>query len=210
MGVNLCQMDQSIQSNLVTKEKKIYTGTAARILKLLGEGHLPVEAARAVGCDESLVSQLRKEPDFIEQVNELVKQTFAAQSKIDANYIETERILSDRLRESAQFIFNPNDVVRTLKFVNEAKKKIPTAFNPDANGDGAKKPVTLIMPVTLINKFIMNPNNEIVAVDGKDLSTLPSGNMRSLVEKHKQEEARKPILLEHKNGSRHQDPWSDL
>lgn len=201
-----------MQVNLVKKERKIYTGQAARVMKLLGTGCLPVEAARACGCDESYVSQLKSEPDFVEQVGELVAITMAQQSEIDGNYLETEKILSKRMREQANLMFNPDQILRTLKFANEAKRKVPTAFTPQGEGSGtALKPVVLMLPAVLIQKFVVNPNNEIVQVEGQELLTLPSAQIKPLVEKHKRELAAKPAYLEKKsNGSGQVDPYSDL
>lgn len=205
-------MDQSIQTSLVKKERKIYTGQAARVMKLLGNGCLPVEAARACGVDESYVSQLKAEPDFIEQVGELVAITMANQSEIDGNYLEVERILSRRMRDQANLMFNPDQVLRTLKFANEAKRKVPAAFVPSGEASvTAQKPVTLLLPAVIIQNFVVNPNNEIVSVDGKELMTLPSANIKPLVEKHKRELAAKPAILEKKShGSGQIDPYSDL
>lgn len=205
-------MDQSVQTNLIKTERKIYSGTAAKVLKLLGNGCLPVEAAKACGVDESYISQLKAEPDFVLQVNELVSQTFAHQSVIDTNYLEIEKNLSKKLLDLSQYMMNPDQVLRTLKFANEAKRKIPSAFNPESAGSmDALKPVMLVLPGAVINNFVLNPNNEIVAVDGKELTTLPSANLKPLVEKYKREQAAKPALIEKKsNGSGQVDPYSNL
>lgn len=209
-------MDISEQSKLAKVERKQFTGVPLKIMKLLGQGILPAEAARACGVSESYVSQLKADPDFTSQVSELVEKTFKDQSEIDENYVETERVLSKRLRENAGIMFNQDTILRTLKFVNEAKKKMPADVGraqEEVGGSGGKRaPVVLIMPEKMIREFTLNPNNEIVGIGETPLVTLPSGNINNLVAKHHAEEkAKKEILkLESKDGSRSKDPWSDL
>jgi len=207
-------MDQSEQKQLESKERKIYSGQAARIMKLLGSGCLQKEAARAVGVDESYVSQLMAEPDFRSQVNEIVAKEFAQQSEIDANYTKIEQELSKRLLQNVGHMFGTDQMLRVLKFANEAKRKVaPVHQNGEANGEGfgALKPVALILPMNIAREFMFNPQNEIVGVGGEVLDTLPATRLPTLVEKHKKE------LLEQKigfkilpNGTRSEDPWGNL
>lgn len=193
------------------KEKKLYTGTAARLLKLRGAGCTQEEAAKACGVDASYVSQLEAEEEFKEQVNSLIKQTFEKQSKIDNNYVEIEERLSERLLKNTEFMFNPDQILRTLKFANEAKKKVlPSGTQPlgtNANGNiTVLAPVTLILPGVVAREFIVNPMNEVVAVDGQELTTLPSNNIQQLLQKKEQ----KKLEDKGKNGTRQVDPYSDL
>ena len=213
-------MDQSVQVKLTTKEKKIYTGQALRVMKLLGNGVLQVEAARACGVGEAFVSQLMKESDFIAQVNEIVSKNFALQSEIDNNYVEVERKLSERLLKNSEMIFSTDQMLRVLKFANEAKKKTaPVQHNGNGSGNsdgsGNLKPVVLILPTVVVKEFVLNPQNEIVGINGQELSTLPSAQLPNLVAKHKEIIAKE--LFETKqnykiipNGSRQTDPYSDL
>jgi hypothetical protein len=215
-------MDQSVQTQLATPERKEYTGIPLRILKLLGAGVLASEAAKVVGVDESYVSQLNAEPEFKKQVNEIVVKTFAEQSEIDNNYVEIERKLSERLLKTSEFMLQPDQILRTLKFVNEAKKKMPTPVhgaNNGNSGEGGRGITQLIVPIHLAQKFILNPNNEIVALDSQVLTTLPSGNINQFVLQKKSDYQKmlesKPASMEvlkkdNANGSRQVDPWSDL
>lgn len=208
-------MDQSVQKNLGSNIKKEYTGAASRIMKLLGAGLLPAEAARAVGVDDSYVSQLQKETSFTEQVSELVKKAFADQSEIDNNYTDIERVLSKKLRQSTEFMQNPDQILRTLRFANEAKRKLaPALTNPGngGNGDGSSnlRPVTLILPTQIINNFTLSPNNEIVAVGEEQLNTLPSANINNLVKNYKDNLKKTVVPKIELNGPRHSDPYGDL
>lgn len=213
-------MDQSIQKELVTsetktiKEYKIYSGVPLRIMKLLGTGLLPVEVARAVGVDDSYVSQLQKEPSFVQQVNELVTKTFAEQSEIDENYIAIEKSLSKKLKQSAEMMYNTDLILRTLKFANEAKRKMaPGLVNNNGQGPGNEtiiNHVTLILPTSVSREFILNPNNEIVGIAGEDLTTLPSANINKLVTQNRNELKSLPTPKIKLNGTGQTDPYGDL
>jgi len=218
-------MDQSVQVKLGTKvgdiprEKKIYSGAALRVMKLLGNGVLQVEAARACGVGEAFVSQLMAESDFISQVNEIVSRNFALQSEIDNNYVEVEKKLSERLLKNSELIYGTDQMLRVLKFANEAKRKTAPVHQNNGSGSpdgtGNLKPVVLILPTVVVREFVLNPMNEIVGINGSELATLPSAQLPNLVTKHREELAKE--LLEKKqgykiipNGSRPTDPYSDL
>lgn len=214
-------MDQSVQKDLSHKEKKIYTGTPARVIKMLGNGLFPHEIARALGIAESYISQLKAEPEFIAQVNELVAHNFAQQSEIDSNYTAIEATLSKRLKQAAEMEFNSDRILRVLKFANEAKRKVAPIVNPtngNGSGENTTRPVALILPIVVAREFILNPQNEVVGVNDQPLVTLPSTKLPQLVEKHKENLAKelqrqkeiKQGFKIHNNGSRQTDPYGDL
>lgn len=211
-------MDQSEQKKLTVKERKQYTGKALRIMKLLGQGLLAHEISKAIGTDESYISQLKAEPDFIEQVNEIVSATFADQSKVDEDYNKIEKTAVERLLKNIDLEYSTDRLLRVAKFANEAKRKLaPALTNPGANGNGTTilQPVTLILPMVVAKEFILNPMNEIVGIGQEPLQTLPSGNMGKLVEKHRVETEKSKLEQKQKfrileNGARQQDPWGNL
>lgn len=211
-------MEASTQREIVnveaTVDRKIYDRMALRIMKLLGSGCTQEEASRAVGCDPSYIAQLMGEIDFRSQVNEIVKKTFEEQSKIDDTYLEIEKKMSERLLSITDSVWSPDSVLRVLKFANEAKRKVAPASradNPGANGSGGTTvvvPVTLVVPMQVAKEFILNPNNEIVGLNGQELTTLPSANINKLVADKKEQVK---LELKKSNGAgTKQDPWSDL
>jgi hypothetical protein len=201
-------MDLTIPASVASAEKKLYTGTAARLLKLLGSGCTQEEASRACGVDPSYTSQLMKETSFIEQVNAIVTQTMHDQSQIDENYTQLEKNMSEKLLKLSEYVFDPDKALRIAKFANEAKRAIPKGqigVSGTANGT-TLQPVILIMPQHAAQEFVLNPNNEIVGVNGKELMTLPSANITKLTQNRKNGEIKKLEI----NGARQTDPWSDL
>lgn len=208
-------MEIGAANTVVTKNTKIYTGIAARAMKLQAGGANQRETANALGVDESLISQYNSEADYKEQLHDLVSKAFKNAQEIDENYQEIEHRLSNRLKALTEFMINPDQVLRTLKFANEAKRKLGS--NP-ANGNGTNvdgsgnklTPVILVLPVAVKREFVLNPNNEIIGVDAAELVTMNSSSLNGLVAKRK--EAQKEVLkLTNGNKQREQsDPYSDL
>lgn len=202
------------------KERKQYIGTALRILNLLANGCNQVEAAKACGVDESYVSQLQSEPDFQEQVTEQLAKNFKEASQIDDNYQKIEKQATEKLAKLIEHEYNPDRLLRVAKFANEAKRKLaPNVQNgSNGNGNGAGPGVAvLVLPAFMVKdaprkEITLNPNNEIVAIDGKELTTFNSQGLDKLVaaknERIKKAATSLPVKT---NGSKQAvDPYSDL
>jgi predicted transcriptional regulator len=199
----------------VTANKKIYTGVAARAMKLQAGGANQREVANALGVDESLISQYNAEADYKEQLHELVSKAFKSAQEIDENYQHIEHTLSSRLKELSQYMMNPDQVLRTLKFTNEAKRKLGSNL---ANGNGSHTgsdgtkltPVVLVLPVSVKREFVLNPNNEIIGVDEDQLVTLNSSSLNAMIAKRKEALKEVPKLTNGNQSRERHDPYSDL
>jgi hypothetical protein len=179
--------------------RKIYTGTAAKILKLLGTGGVtPSAAAKACGVDISYVSQLQGEADFSLQVEEAAAIKAAAAIDIDTAYEAIEKQAVERLQTNMGFVTNTDQLMRLAKFANEAKKKVETGRMNAETGAGVA-PVTLMMPTFIQNNYVVNPQNEIVGVGGREMVTLNSSSMSNLAEIHKSKrllEVQQPAIID--------------
>lgn len=203
-----------------TKPRKIYTGTAKRLMNLIATGATQAEASRACGVDESVTSAYLAEEDFKEQLVELVAANIAADSEIDQNYQNIELRLSKRLSELSELMMNPDQILRVLQFTNGAKKKVAPTDKPNGNPlitpDGTKLiPAMLVLPAVMTREFVLNPNNEVVGINGKPIQTLTSTGLTNLVEKNKQTKLQLPNrVVSTQNGSKQPkdtgDPYSDL
>lgn len=209
-------MEIGAQANTtVIGNKKVYTGVAARAMKLQAGGANQREVANALGVDESLISQYNAEADYKEQLHELVSKAFKSAQEIDENYQDIEHTLSKRLKELTQYMMNPDQVLRTLKFANEAKRKLGS--NPvNGNGshtsiDGIKlTPVVLVLPVAVKREFVLNPNNEIIGVDEMELVTMNSSSLNGMIAKRKEALKEVPKLTNGNQSRERHDPYSDL
>lgn len=195
-------------------------------MKYIANGATQTEAALACGCSDGLISQYMAEKEFQEQLLELVTSKMEAAREVDENYLETEKVLSKRLRDAAAMMFNPDQILKVLRFTNEAKTKIPfqAGLNGNGNGVGAAgitmKPVVLILPEVARREFILNPNNEVVGVGDEVLTTMSSTQLNKLLQEKKLEkdaaenvefkEHSKPKVIKNETRSNAQDYYSDL
>ena len=204
-------MDQSTANLTTTIEQKIYTGVAARILKLLCSGTTQEQAARQIGVNPSYVTQLCNEPEFQLQIAAQLQVDAEQAIEIDNNYAETEKLLSKKLKDLAPFINSPDSILKMLRFVNDAKMKTQKFQNNGANnsetGTGVVA-VQLILPVVVKNTFVVNPNNEVVGVDNRELVTLDAKKLETIIAEKKA----KPVALPAPKNARleNSDPWSSL
>ncbi len=205
----------TLQKAEASKPRKEYTGVAGRVLKFLCGGCTPIQAANACGVSESLVSQLCAEEDFQKQIEEKLSKDFEAAIQIDDNYNEVEKLLSKRLRDMTGYMTNVDQITRTLKTVSAIPKKVQpkVPLNAESN-QMAIAPVSLAIPIVAKNVFIVNPNQEVVSLNGKNLVTLNSKSLDSLLQERRERvtiEQSKPELLERKNGKQRPiDDFSDL
>jgi len=209
------------QTTPITLPIKQYTGVAARVLKLLSSGVCSQEqAARAIGVDPSYISQLCAESDFQLQIAQEIKKGIEQAVEIDEAYGDIEKALSKKLKELVPWMTTPEQVLRTIKYVNEAKRKTSvgspevSGANGSSNGSEGRGIVRLQLPNVIIQNFVVNPNNEIVAIGNKELVTLNSASMNTLVRESKQDIPKmldvKEIKQSGSNGSVSNDKWSSL
>jgi hypothetical protein len=200
------------------KQVKIYSGNAGKVLKLIGRGNCnQAQAAKACGLDESYVSQLMAEEDFQLQVAQMIQEAVEAATVIDQNYDDTEKLLSERLKAAAGMMFNADTILKTLKFVNEAKKRMaPVAGGlVGANGNGSHVTVVqLTLPAAMRHEYTVNPNGEVLEVNGMELQTIPSASMEQFSKQNREahpkvdpKQLRLPNVSGRKQGT---DPWADL
>lgn len=173
-----------------------------------------MQTANACGVDESYVSKLLQETDFQEQVAEKLSKDFEVAAAIDDNYQEIEKVLSKRLRDLTTYMTNTDQITRTLKTVSAIPKKVQPKIPLNADGaPGTIVPVALTLPIVAKNVFLINPNSEIVSLNGKELTTLNSKSLDSLLKEKRERvtiEQSKPVLIEGKNGKQRIDEYSDL
>lgn len=216
--MNLKDLPAMSSSN--TKENlKKYTGTASRILNILIGGATQEQAAKAVGVDPSYVSQLCAEEDFQLQIVQGIQSDIEKSVTIDQTYLEIEAALVKKLKELCSWMTTGDQVLKALRYVNEAKRKtqsyIPNTGVGGNNQEGTTSHVTTIIVPTFIQQhFTVTPNREIVGINDQPLVTLNSKQLNTMVQNSKTQQLPKPEAMKIKvpNGQseRPQDKWSDL
>lgn len=165
--------------------------TEKRALDLLGKGISPTHVAAAIGITDSAISQLLSQPEFAELVAELRYKNLLTHSERDEKADTLEDKLLHKLDDLIPFLMRPLEVARVYQIVNAAKRRGQTV--PESITT-TQEVVQLIMPISITNKFTVNSANQVIQAGQQPLITVQSGNMQSLLTKHKESQSVK--LLE--------------
>ena len=137
---------------------------------LLGNGVSPSQAAAAVGCQPSYVSQLLAETDFATEVANLRVNKLQEATQRDSNYDKLEDKLLAKLEDLLPFMVRPADVLKALVAVNAAKRRGAAA--EDASKAGVTNIVVLQLPQAVKAAFVQNDRREVIEVEGRPLVTI--------------------------------------
>lgn len=174
-------------------EKKIYTGTAAKILNWMQKGLNQTQAAQAVGVDVSYAHQLSKEESFKQQIKEALKLDFEKTIEIERNYREIEHQLTQDIKDLLPMEPSLTAKLAALRIITAAKPKASAVGAPEGSNSDTKS-VTLVLPNVIIQNFTMNPNSEVVSVGDRNLTTIGSATIDGLAKRVLEEE-----LIENQN-----------
>lgn len=161
-----------------------------KILSLLGTGLSQEVVATAVGCDPSYISQLLEDENFKNKVIELRLVSLTSATTRDSKYDKLEDELLDKLNESIQFLIKPRDVLSALAILNKAERR---GAKPQEQTVVNNTIVNLTLPKKVVNKFITNSSQQVVAVNDKSLITLDSNKLSDLLKNKKEAVAQERI-----------------
>lgn len=153
----------------LNSEAKVFTGTALRALELLGNGVNAESVSSALGVTPSYISTLIADPEFSEQLVARRYESLQKHNERDASYDAIEDKLLKQLESLRPLMMRPMEVLRAIQVVNAAKRRGSSAPESIVNQQAL---VQLSMPVTLIQKFTTNSNNQVVEVEGQQLVTI--------------------------------------
>lgn len=144
-----------------------------RAIAMLGSGIPQNQVALALGVTESAVSQWMSIEEFAAQVADKKFQTLNRNTQIDDKYLELEEKLQQKLEKVLPLLAKPRDVVMALTAINNTKRRGAQVI--DSGAGKSSQVVNLTLPISIVQQYISNSNNQIVEVkDG-------SGNSRSLI-----------------------------
>jgi hypothetical protein len=153
-----------------------------RVIQLLGSGLSAEVVATAVGCEPSYISQLLADDEFAKKVSELRIQNLQAATKRDNKWDEIEDKLLDKLKDSVEYIMKPREILAALATVNSAKRRGATAQESLTINNTV---VNLTLPQKAVHNFVVNQTNQVIGVNDQSLLTMPSMNVKSLLQQAK-------------------------
>jgi predicted transcriptional regulator len=152
---------------------------------MLGSGIPQNQVALALGITESAVSQWMSREDFATKVADLRFQNLNRHTQIDDKYTELEEKLQAKLEKVLPLMTKPRDVVMALTAINSTKRR--GAQIADTGAGKTSQVVNLTLPISIVQQYISNSNNQIVEVidesgKSKSLITASSSSLDRLSE----------------------------
>ncbi len=157
--------------------------TRTKALEFLGKGLKPGVVSTLLGVTPATISQFLAEPEFKEAVAAILVTSQMAHS------IRAERLdaLEDKIitsvERSIDFFVKPADALMALKVINSLDRKVPiNPINPDSI---ETRTVVLNLPAHMHNSVVniqVNSSNEVVEVNGREMRTMPTGQVLQQLE----------------------------
>lgn len=157
-----------------------------RIKEFLGTGLTQVQAARAIGVDESYVSQLMAVAEFREAVEDMRGTSLLAKTRRDLTYDSIEDKLAETLDEMIdQGRFSkPEEVLVALKTVNQLTRR-GTNIEPGRDINQGEI-VKLQLPQVIKNKIVLNTKGVVIQVGDQSMLTMGSKQLvREIIDNRK-------------------------
>ncbi len=153
------------------------TSTETKALALLSSGITSAECARALGVTDSYISQLIGDEEFTRKLAEQRFEALRKNNARDNELDELEDTLIAKIKESSRWLVDPMKAAKLFQIVNAAKRRGSSA---PASLLEKQTVIRLNMPITLVQKFTLNGQNQIITAGSQDLVTIQSHRMETL------------------------------
>lgn len=152
-------------------ERPATTVTKDYIVSCINAGQTDAQIASALSVSQSAIAQLVDKYGLRESAQ--INETF---SEIDALYNKTELSAIKHLSRTVGLISDPMKLSRIIQVVNGAKRR-SLAMQGKAGEDGTSKIINLRLPKHVEVQVQLNARNQVAEIDGREIATLPSGNL---------------------------------
>lgn len=166
-----------------------HSTNTSQLLALLSAGVSQSDAALKLGITASAVTQLI---DTQPELQELRKQQLKRSSELDVQYDDIEDKLLKQLQRTVPLLTRPQEIAAVLTRVNQARRRGVASSSNDA----PTTVVTLNLPTTIRNKFVVNNKNQVITAGSQDLVTIPSSAVSTLLTKRLEAPVEAPTILE--------------
>ena len=148
-----------------------------RAAKLLGSGVEQEVVASAIGVTPSAVSQWLAETDFAKEVADMRVLNLQEARERDSKYDKLEDRVLGKLDDMLDYMTKPREFLMAAAILNKAVRR---GGSTGVHQPTVKQDVLILqMPVALQQSFVLNGNNQVVAVGERDLTTI---NSKALVD----------------------------
>jgi hypothetical protein len=168
-----------------------------KLIGYLASGVSQTAAAKAVGVDDSYVSQLLALPDFRQAILDISATRLHEAVQHDDNIESIEKKALRVLDQKLPYVRSAMEAAKIFATLNSAKKR---AIDGAANsGTGGAASVTIVLPRAAGVSLRLNTSNQVIEVEGRTMAPLPSRVLPKLVEevraKHRAADAERAAEL---------------
>lgn len=150
-----------------------------KALKLLGAGIQQEAVAAALGVSPGRITQLLANEEFADEVAKLRYAALQEHTVRDGKYNSLEDQLLTKLEASLPLLMRPESILKALSVVNGAKRR--GLDTPQAT-TSMTTIVNLTLPTNVIDKFVVNSDNQVTRAGTQTLHTMSSGNLMKQLE----------------------------
>src|ERR1017187_4222665 len=145
--------------------------TETKALTLLGQGIKPEIVASACGVSISRISQLLSDEQFMAELCELRYGYLQKHNERDDKYDTLEDKLLKQFESMSNTLFDPMKILKAIQVLNAAKRRGASAPEQVVSQSTV---VNLLMPMSIIQKFTTNINNQVINAGEQTLQTIQS------------------------------------
>jgi transcriptional regulator with XRE-family HTH domain len=151
-------------------------------IQYLAQNLAPSQVAGVLGVTESAISQLMADEDFMKEVNAAKEAASAEDLKFDERLDEAEsRVLENIERRIG--MANMQQSLQAFRVLNGARRRKDARTHFGAAGSGVT--VNIMLPTSMVPKYIMNSQSEIVEVEGKTMASATPNRVTELLAEQK-------------------------
>lgn len=153
------------------------SNTIQMIIRYASRGFKQVEIARAVGVDESYVSQIVNDPQYASQIEMAAVQETEKNSKYDDKLDLVEDAAMDIVQRKLSLATSMKDALLVAHRINSMKRRRDTA---PATRQPQATVVNLVLPQIAVNNYVMNSQSEIIEVEGRTMISAAPAQLENL------------------------------
>lgn len=158
----------------------------SRLIDYLVAGATREQAATALGISASYISDLYASEEFQAKLTEKRSAVLDKRLETETTIREVETLAINKIKHSIGMIMDPMKILQVFKVVNSAR--LSQAIQQPVVSTSPV--VALTLPISLVNNFVIDSTNKIIALGDQTLVTLPTGNLERLAN-----DSAKPIAI---------------
>lgn len=152
-----------------------------KIIEMLARGYSAAVVSSALGVTESYISQLQADQNIRDQIATKRMAALTAKAETDDSIDELENKALARMHQLIPLVTKPMEALRIFQVANTATRRAAPTLATEAQG----VTVVLNLPEAAAVQFKLSTDKQVVEVDGRSLSSMPSKQLTAKLQAQK-------------------------